>query len=159
MMWKLLCLVGNLVSPLLNGLDEVLDDGSLGNLSDCGKAIGGSLGETKTSSWNSGSSSGNRVGNVGRSSGVVSGESDGRLGESDLGGSWEGSSIGSWDSRGGSIGSWGSSIGSWASSIGSWGSSVSTSKGTGVSSAVSSISRNGNSLREGGGHTGGEKDK
>merc|ERR1711935_782679 len=139
MMCKLLCLVGNLVSPLLNGLDEVLDDGSPGNLSDCGKAIGGSLGETKTSSWDSGSSSGNRVGNVGRSSGVVSGESDSRLGESDLGGSREGSSIGS------------------------WGNSVSSTKGTGVSStvssAVSSISLDGNSLREGSGHTGRENDK
>merc|ERR1711935_1094667 len=107
-MWKLLCLVGNLVSPLLNGLDEVLDDGSLGNLSDWGKAIGGSLGETKTSRWDRGSCSGDGVVNAGRSSGVVSGESDGRLGESDLGGSREGSSIGSWDSRGCS---WGSSIG------------------------------------------------
>merc|ERR1712106_742169 len=150
MLCKLLCLVGNLVSPLLNGLDEVLDDGSLGNLSDCGKAIGGSLGETKTSSRDRGSRSGDGVVNAGRSSGVVSGESNGRLGESDLGGSWEGSSIGSWDSRG-----------SWGSGIGSWGSSVSSSKGTGVSSAVlktSSISLDGNSLREGSGHTGREND-
>merc|ERR1711892_1273434 len=138
MLWKLLCLVGNLVSPLLNGLDEVLDDGSLGNLSDWGKAIGGSLGETKTNSWDSGSSSGDGVSNMGRSSGVVYGESDGRLGESNLGGSWEGSGIGSWAS------------------------SISSGIGTRISSAVvktSSISLDGNSLREGSGHTGRENDK
>jgi len=117
----LLYLVGNLVSPLLNGLDEVLDNGSLGNLSDWGKGVGGSLGETKTGGWDGGSGSRDRVGNVGRASGVVSWESNGRLGESDLGGGREGSSIGSGDGRGGR----GSSISSRGGSIG--GSSVASS--------------------------------
>merc|ERR1712106_642634 len=81
---------------------------------------------------------------MGRSSGVVYRESNGRLGESNLGGSWEGNSIGSWDSRGGN---WGSGVGSWASSI-------SSGIGTRISSAVvktTSISLDGNSLREGSG--------
>merc|ERR1712025_742291 len=96
----LLCLVGNVVSPLLDGLNKVLNNGSLGNLSDWGKGIGGSLGETKTGGWDGGSGSRDGVGNMGRASGIVSRESNSRLGDRDLSRGWEGGSIGSRDSRG-----------------------------------------------------------
>merc|ERR1719191_2679183 len=75
-----------------------------------------------TRGWDGGSSSRDGVGNVGRASGIVSGESDSRLGDRDLSRGWEGGSIGSRDS-GGSNGS--SSIssyrgGSVTSSVASW---------------------------------------
>merc|ERR1711892_1528998 len=42
------CLISNLVSPLLNGLNNLLDNGSLGNLSHWGKSISTGFWESKT---------------------------------------------------------------------------------------------------------------
>ena len=80
------CLVSNLVSPLLNGLNNLLDNRSLSNLSDSGKSIGGGFGESKT---NRGSGNGNRGSSVGNSDGSSS--------------NWGSSSIGSWGNSVGSI--------------------------------------------------------
>merc|ERR1712128_4960 len=55
--WKC-CLVSNLVSPLLDGLDDLLNDGSLGNLSDWGKGISSGFWESKTGMSNWGKSDG-----------------------------------------------------------------------------------------------------
>jgi len=40
-------LVGNLVSPLLDGLNDLVDDGSLGDSPDWGESVGGGLRETQ----------------------------------------------------------------------------------------------------------------
>merc|ERR1719191_2441849 len=62
-----------------------------------------------TRGWDGGSSSRDGVGNVGRASGIVSGESDSRLGDRDLSRGWEGGSIGSrvasWDTSESLVGS------------------------------------------------------
>ena len=44
------CLISNLVTPLFDGLNDGLNNWSLGDLSDWGKGIGSSLWETKSSS-------------------------------------------------------------------------------------------------------------
>ena len=153
-------LVGNLVSPLLNGLSEVLDDGSLGNLSDGGKGIGTSLRETKTGGGDGSSLSGDGVGNVGRASGVISGDGDSRLGKGNLGRGGERGSIFSRDG-GSSRGSGGiGNRGNWGS--GSYGSSSITSIASsevGVGSAIgktSSIDLDRVSHSRHGSHTGSE---
>merc|ERR1719317_648925 len=89
------CLVSNLVSPLLNGLNNLLDNRSLSNLSDSGKSIGSGFGESKT---NRGSGNSNRGSSVGNSNGSSS--------------NWGGSSIGSWGNSVGSIWVRGSKAGS-----------------------------------------------
>jgi hypothetical protein len=47
------CLVSNLVSPLLDGLDDLLNNGSLGDRSHWGKGIGSGFWESKTGMGNS----------------------------------------------------------------------------------------------------------
>merc|ERR1719154_240792 len=84
------CLVSNLVSPLLDGLNNLLNNGSLLDLSDWGKGIGTGFWESKSgvSNSNRGSNGGNRGSGIG-----------GR-----------GNSY--WGSSKTSIGSWGNSMGS-----------------------------------------------
>ena len=55
------CLISNLVSPLLDGLNDLLNNGSLLDLSDCRKSISTGFWESKTS-----------VGNMNRGSGISS---------------------------------------------------------------------------------------
>ena len=71
------CLVSNLVSPLLDGLNDLLNNGSLLDLSDWGKGISTGFWESKTG-----------VGNRNRGSGIGSGCSSKSY--------WGSSSIGSW---------------------------------------------------------------
>ena len=47
------CLISNLVSPLLDGLNDLLNNGSLLDLSDWGKAISTGFWESKTGVGNS----------------------------------------------------------------------------------------------------------
>merc|ERR1719273_2503300 len=63
------CLVGNLVAPLLNGLNDLLNDGSLSNGPHGGSDVGGGLRESE-SVGNGGSDVGSRdgVGNGGNGS-------------------------------------------------------------------------------------------
>lgn len=84
------CLVSNLVSPLLDGLNDLLNNGSLLDLSDWGKSI-------STGFWESKSSMGNSNGS--------NGGSDGGSGIGSRGNSY-------WGSSKTSIGSWGNSLGS-----------------------------------------------
>jgi len=60
------CLISNLVSPLLDGLNNLLDNGSLGNLSHWGKSISTGFWESKTGmSDSNGSGSISKWGNWG----------------------------------------------------------------------------------------------
>ena len=60
-------LVGDLVSPLLNGLDDLLDDGGLGDLPGGRSHIGGGLGETQAVAHSCGNIVG--IGHMGGGSG------------------------------------------------------------------------------------------
>jgi len=84
------CLVSNLVSPLLDGLDDLLNNGSLLDLSDWGKGISTGFWESKSGVSNSngsnwGSDGGSGIGSRGNSN---------------------------WGSSKTSVGSWGNSVGS-----------------------------------------------
>merc|ERR1719282_996971 len=102
------------------------------------------------------------MGNVGRATGIVSGESDSRLGDSNLSRGWEGGSIGSRDSGGSrSSGNGSSGIssyrgGSVACSIASWDTSESlVGSAIGKTSSID-LDRVSNSI--GGSHAGREND-
>merc|ERR1712128_56676 len=64
--WKC-CLVSNLVSPLLDGLDNLLNDGSLLDLSDWREGISTGFWESKTDMSNWGSDGSSSVGSRGNS--------------------------------------------------------------------------------------------
>jgi hypothetical protein len=68
-------LVSDLVSPLLNGLNILLNNGSLCNGPGWWEGVGGSLGQSK-SGMGDGDSSGNRGGNRSSSVASVGGGSD-----------------------------------------------------------------------------------
>merc|ERR1719483_1167671 len=74
------CLISNLVAPLLDGLNNLLDNGSLGNLSHWGKSISTGFWESKTGMSDS---NGSGISSMGKSNG----------GSSNIG-SW-GNSVGS----------------------------------------------------------------
>merc|ERR1719210_2358717 len=72
------CLVGNLVAPLLDGLNNLLNDGSLSDGPHGGSDIGGGLGESK--------SVGNRGSDVRGGHGVSNGSNGSSNGSSSVGG-------------------------------------------------------------------------
>ena len=68
-------LVGDLVSPLLNGLDDLLDDGGVDDLPGGGDGVGGGLGETQAVAHSGGDIVG--IGHMGGGSGHRGGSNGG----------------------------------------------------------------------------------
>ena len=80
---EVVCLVTDAVAVLLDGLDEGLDDGGLGDLTDWGKSIGSGCGG---SNGNGGSGVSKRSSGVGKRGSGVSEGSSGESGVAETGG-------------------------------------------------------------------------